>query len=92
MNQVQPYSRTDGSGGFWMIKTAAEADWPSQSRLLEVMDNQDGTLSIRAFASSMNGVSFLEGCITGDAAEARATGGRLARELASRGARELLQP
>ena len=36
----------DGSGGFWNIKTAAEADWPSQSRLLEVMDNHDGTLSI----------------------------------------------
>jgi hydroxymethylbilane synthase len=53
---------------------------------------QDGTLSIRAFASSMNGVSFLEGCITGDAAGARETGRRLARELASRGARELLQP
>lgn len=46
VNQVLPYSRGDGSGGFWNIKTAAEADWPSQSRLLEVMDNRDGTLSI----------------------------------------------
>lgn len=37
----------DGSGGgFWMIRTAAEADWPQQSRLLEVFDNRDGTLSI----------------------------------------------
>jgi hypothetical protein len=46
VNQVLPYSRGDGSGGFWTIKTAAEADWPSQSRLIEFMDNHDGTLSI----------------------------------------------
>jgi len=46
LNQVLPYSRGDGTGGFWTIKTAAEADWPSQSRLIEVMDNRDGTLSI----------------------------------------------
>lgn len=46
VNQVLPYSRPNGDGGFWNIKTAAEADWPSQSRLIEVMDNRDGTLSI----------------------------------------------
>jgi hypothetical protein len=46
VNQVLPYARADGTGGFWNIKTAAEADWPSQSRLIEVMDNRDGTLSI----------------------------------------------
>ena len=46
VNQVLPYARSDGSGGFWTIKTAAEADWPSQSRLLDIMDNHDGTLSI----------------------------------------------
>jgi hypothetical protein len=45
VNQVLPYARPDG-GGFWTIKTAAEADWPSQSRLLDIMDNHDGTLSI----------------------------------------------
>jgi hypothetical protein len=43
---VLPYSRNDGSGGFWTVKTAAEADWPSQSRLIDIMDNHDGTLSI----------------------------------------------
>jgi hypothetical protein len=32
--------------GFWSIRTAAEADWPQQNRLLEVMDNRNGTLSI----------------------------------------------
>jgi hypothetical protein len=46
VNQVLPYSRPNGAGGFWNIKTAAEADWPAQSRLIEIMDNRDGTLSI----------------------------------------------
>jgi hypothetical protein len=46
VNQVLPYSRPNGGGGFWNIKTAAEADWPAQSRLIEIMDNRDGTLSI----------------------------------------------
>jgi 3',5'-cyclic AMP phosphodiesterase CpdA len=45
VHDVTPFP--DGSGGgFWMIRTAAEADWPEQSRLLEVFDNRDGTLSI----------------------------------------------
>jgi hypothetical protein len=47
VNDVEPFPdpANDGSG-FWSIRTAAEADWPQQSRLLEVMDNRDGTLSI----------------------------------------------
>jgi metallophosphoesterase (TIGR03767 family) len=36
----------DARGGFWGIETASEIDWPIQSRLLELMDNRDGTLSI----------------------------------------------
>jgi metallophosphoesterase (TIGR03767 family) len=32
--------------GFWEINTASHVDWPQQSRLIEVMDNRDGTLSI----------------------------------------------
>jgi hypothetical protein len=31
---------------FWDIGTAAHIDWPPQSRLVEVVDNGDGTLSI----------------------------------------------
>jgi metallophosphoesterase (TIGR03767 family) len=45
VNDVTPYPDGQG-GGFWSIRTAAEADWPQQSRLLEIMDNKDGTLSI----------------------------------------------
>jgi metallophosphoesterase (TIGR03767 family) len=33
-------------GGFWEIVTAAHIDWPQQSRLLDLVDNADGTLSI----------------------------------------------
>ena len=31
---------------WWEVNTAAEIDWPQQSRLIELMDNADGTLSI----------------------------------------------
>lgn len=34
------------NGGYWEIKSPAVADWPVQNRVIDVMDNQDGTLSI----------------------------------------------
>ena len=45
LNDITPYPDGKG-GGFWMIRTAAEADWPQQSRLIQIFDNHDGTLSI----------------------------------------------
>ncbi len=45
-NIVNPFPSPSGPGGFWSIRVAAEADWPQQTRLLEVFDNHDGTLSI----------------------------------------------
>jgi metallophosphoesterase (TIGR03767 family) len=45
-NIVDAFPNPSGPGGFWSIRVAAEADWPQQSRLLEVFDNHDGTLSI----------------------------------------------
>jgi metallophosphoesterase (TIGR03767 family) len=48
-NQVDPRPRPAGTavgGGFWEINTASHVDWPQQSRILEVVDNGDGTLSI----------------------------------------------
>src|SRR3712207_4360295 len=40
-------ARSGGAGGgWWDIGTAAHIDWPAQSRLLDVVDNRDGTLSI----------------------------------------------
>jgi metallophosphoesterase (TIGR03767 family) len=45
VNDIEAYPGPNATG-FWSIRTAAEADWPQQNRLLEVMDNRDGTLSI----------------------------------------------
>jgi uncharacterized repeat protein (TIGR01451 family) len=44
-NRVTPFPRT-GGGVWWGIETSATADWPVQQRLVELMDNRDGTLSI----------------------------------------------
>jgi metallophosphoesterase (TIGR03767 family) len=44
-NRILAHPR-QGGGGFWEVKTAAIVDWSSQQRLVEVMDNRDGTLSL----------------------------------------------
>ena len=46
VNDVTAYPAPGGGHGFWGIRVAAEADWPQQTRLLEVFDNRDGTLSL----------------------------------------------
>ncbi|MGI8666623.1 MAG: TIGR03767 family metallophosphoesterase [Jatrophihabitans sp.] len=48
-NTVTPFARPAGSviaGGFWEINTASHVDWPQQARVVELVDNGDGTLSI----------------------------------------------
>jgi metallophosphoesterase (TIGR03767 family) len=42
---LEPPCDPDG-GHMWEIKAPAVADWPPQHRLIEVMDNRDGTLSL----------------------------------------------
>jgi metallophosphoesterase (TIGR03767 family) len=44
-----PTSSTLG-GGFWEINTPSCIDWGQQSRMIEVVDNRDGTLSIFTLA------------------------------------------
>ncbi len=44
INDVQLYKQ--GAKGFYVVRTSAEADYPHQDRLLELMDNRDGTLSL----------------------------------------------
>jgi len=47
VNRITPVPDPTGrTGGFWEISTAAHIDWPEQARLVEVVDNRDGTLSI----------------------------------------------
>jgi metallophosphoesterase (TIGR03767 family) len=38
--------RAAGGGGFWEVNTCAHIDWPIQSRIIEIADNHDGTVSI----------------------------------------------
>lgn len=38
--------RKDENSGFWVVRTSAEADYPNQNRLLDLVDNRDGTLSL----------------------------------------------
>jgi metallophosphoesterase (TIGR03767 family) len=48
-NQIWAHPRKKGGkavSGFWEINTASHIDWPQQARLIEIADNQDGTLSI----------------------------------------------
>lgn len=46
VNRITAWPREDGAGGFWEITTASHLDWPQQARVLEILDNLDGTLSI----------------------------------------------
>lgn len=43
-NDIQLFKK--GRTGFWQINTASHADFPQQSREIEVMDNRDGTISL----------------------------------------------
>jgi metallophosphoesterase (TIGR03767 family) len=48
-NEVVSHARAAtaaAGGGFWELNTAAHIDWPSQSRVVEIVDNGDATLSI----------------------------------------------
>ena len=44
-NRIAAQKSEDGKA-YWEIKSPAIADWPPQDRVIEVMDNCDGTLSI----------------------------------------------
>jgi hypothetical protein len=44
-NRIRPYARP--GGGFWEIVTSSHTDWPQQSRVVDLLDNRDGTLSIK---------------------------------------------
>jgi 3',5'-cyclic AMP phosphodiesterase CpdA len=47
VNAIDPFPNPGpGDGGFWSVRVASEADWPQQTGLLELFDNEDGTLSL----------------------------------------------
>lgn len=37
---------TIGSNDFWFVSSAAHIDWPQQARMIELIDNRDGTMSM----------------------------------------------
>lgn len=45
INTIIPHAKP-GGGGFWEVTTASCIDFPQQQQLIEIVDNQDGTLSI----------------------------------------------
>lgn len=47
-HRVTPHKARFDRGGFWEITTASLIDFPQQSRIVEVINNGDGTLSIVA--------------------------------------------
>ncbi|HEV7885962.1 MAG TPA: TIGR03767 family metallophosphoesterase [Acidimicrobiales bacterium] len=47
VNRITPHPDPSGSTpGFWEVSTAAHVDYPQHARLIELVDNRDGTLSI----------------------------------------------
>ena len=56
-NDLKPWVRRDRRGGFWEINTASHVDWPQQSRLIDMVDNRDGTLSL--FGTILNSAAPL---------------------------------
>ncbi len=49
-HQVTPVGRVGagpgGEGGFWQVTTASHIDWPQQSRIVELLEAEDGALTI----------------------------------------------
>ncbi|WP_067794112.1 TIGR03767 family metallophosphoesterase [Actinomadura formosensis] len=68
-NEVIPHARVKGAGvagggGFWEVNTAAHIDFPQQSRIVELADNRDGTLSIFATILDSAGPASYGGRLT----------------------------
>lgn len=47
-NLITPHAGPTKQQSFWEISTASHVDYPQQARLLELVDNRDGTLSLFA--------------------------------------------
>jgi metallophosphoesterase (TIGR03767 family) len=80
VNHIIPHQRPAGwaaPGGFWELNTASHIDFPQQARIVELVDNHDGTLSI--FGTIIDSIAPLRWKGTGTPTELAA----LSRELAA---------
>ena len=80
VNNVIPHRRPSGwqaPGGFWEVNTASHIDFPQQARIVELVDNRDGTLSV--FGTIIDSLAPLRWTGTGSPAELAA----LSRELSA---------
>ena len=56
-NRVVPRADSTGrTAGFWEVTTSALVDWPCQARVLELVENSDGTLSVVSTMLDHNGL------------------------------------
>ena len=63
-HRVRPFRSPYGPGaGFWEVNTASCIDFPQQSRLLDVVDNRDGTVSIFTIALDHKGAPETPGLV-----------------------------
>lgn len=76
-NEIWAHKAANGASGFWEINTASHIDFPQQSRLIELIDNNDGSLSIFATMVDHEGPVAYGGVVSNPVALAG-----LARELA----------
>lgn len=82
-NEVIAHRKSGGRGGFFEINTASHIDWPQQSRTIEIMDNDDGTLSL--FGTILDSAAPVKTPNPGTAGSAMSNTqlGSLARRLAA---------
>ncbi|MEU9124906.1 TIGR03767 family metallophosphoesterase [Streptomyces sp. NPDC048506] len=46
VNRITPHAHPTPARSFWEVNTASHVDYPQHARLLELVDNHDGTLSL----------------------------------------------
>lgn len=65
--RIWPHADPTGrTGGFWEVNTPSHIDFPQQSRVVELADNRDGTLSIFATLVDHAAPPETEGTVTAD--------------------------
>ncbi|MFI9045926.1 TIGR03767 family metallophosphoesterase [Streptomyces sp. NPDC053427] len=46
INRITPHAHPTAARSFWEVNTASHVDYPQHARLIELVDNHDGTLSL----------------------------------------------